>query len=272
VRADLEAAQGEERFVRFEISDTGIGITEAAQATLFEKFTQADVSTTRKFGGSGLGLTIAKQIVELLDGEIGLESEPGMGSTFWFRIPCREGDPAACAGEAGDEAEQLMREPGERRVRLLVAEDNRVNQMIITAMLERAGHRVDVVANGLEAVTAVLRTPYDAVLMDINMPEMDGRAATRKIRDLQGGEGGVPIIALTANAMAGDREAYLAVGMNDYVSKPIEQAELFLALRRCLGTDVARPVDIDEATSAGGDDAPPDAEAAAAIEALTDAI
>jgi len=225
--------------LRFEVADTGTGIEPEACLQLFDRFTQADTSTTRKFGGTGLGLAICQRLVAMMGGEIGVESEPGQGSTFWFTILLAPGDAAA------DYADPFRRsEPGRarfvshRRLHVLVAEDNPTNQTIISALLEAQGHRVSLVATGLEAVAAVARHPFDAVLMDVQMPEMDGPSATREIRRIEGDGLRLPIIAVTANAMAGDREKYLAAGMDEYVSKPIDRNQLVLALGRCLGEAV----------------------------------
>jgi signal transduction histidine kinase/CheY-like chemotaxis protein len=212
-----------------EVADTGIGISGEQQRKLFGKFTQADASMTRRFGGSGLGLAICRQLATLMGGAIGLESELGRGSTFWFKVPCeRAGPPEPGPGEAAPDL------PAEAAGHLLLVEDNLVNQKVVLAMVEIAGYRVDVVANGLEALAALKRRPYDCVLMDAQMPEMDGLTATREIRKLPPPLGRVPIIALTANAMTGDRERYLAGGMNDYVSKPIDPKQLFAAITRCI--------------------------------------
>ena len=220
--------EGDELELRIEVSDTGIGISDDAQTRLFSRFVQADSATTRRFGGTGLGLAICKQLVELMGGEIGVESKPDVGSTFWFTIRCGVGEaPASCDRDTPYSALSWA-----RPLRILVAEDNQVNQMLITIQIEKAGHRCDVVGNGLEAVEALSRTPYDLVLMDIQMPEMDGPTATRKIRQLPGAVAGIPIIAVTANAMEGHREEYLANGMNDYVSKPIDPRLLMEAIAR----------------------------------------
>jgi len=221
---------------RFEIADTGIGITPEAQARLFSNFSQADNSTTRKYGGTGLGLAICRQLAALLGGEIGVDSTAGSGSTFWFTIRCVAGDPDAVARElwASESTGSLV--PGfERTLRILVAEDHQVNQAVIRAMLAPAGHQVEIVDDGLQAVAAVARTTYDLILMDIQMPEMDGPTASREIRRLEGPASRIPIIALTANAMKGDREKYLAAGMNDYVSKPIDPRQLAQAIARQFG-------------------------------------
>jgi len=213
--------------LRFEVRDTGIGISEEARAKLFARFSQADSSTTRKFGGTGLGLAICKQLAELMGGEIGVVSQPGRGSAFFFTIRCQLGEqPAEPHPSEADAASPS----GMRKLRVLVAEDNSVNQLFIKMMLVRLGHFVDVVANGVEAVEAVKSVPYDLILMDIQMPEMDGPTATKVIRQLDRSISRIPIIALTANAMVGQREEYLCAGMDDYVSKPIERSLLLAAM------------------------------------------
>ncbi len=223
-----ELAAGEMR-VRFEIEDTGIGIAQEHKDKLFSRFTQADSSASRRFGGTGLGLAICKQLVKLMGGEIGVDSALGQGSTFWFTFSCRAGeDPGEVQIDDDVDPGPLAR----RRLQVLVAEDNEINQQVITAMLRKLNYKVDIAANGLEAVESFRRRPYDLVLMDVQMPEMDGLGATRIIRNLGGKISSVPIIAVTANAMAGDREAYLAAGMNDYVSKPIAPKALFSAIAR----------------------------------------
>lgn len=229
--------------LRFEVTDTGLGIDSSSQHRIFEKFTQADESTTRKFGGTGLGLAICKDFAELMGGEIGVDSTPGEGSTFWFTADCEIGDPEKVVNASTT----LLQSPVAishdlGHLRVLVAEDNRVNQEIARDTLEQEGHHVTLVINGAEAVDAVQQDAYDIVLMDVHMPEMDGPTATRHIRALSGPEAGIPIIALTADAMAGDREKFLGAGMDDYVSKPFDPVELFSSISRCLNAD---PVNVE---------------------------
>jgi PAS domain S-box-containing protein len=214
--------------LRLEVADTGIGIPPEAQPGLFARFTQADSSTSRRYGGTGLGLAICKQLAELMQGRIGFASEPGRGSRFWFTVRCEPGQAPAAAPAPPPP-------PLSRSLRVLVAEDNQINQLVVTAMLGKLGHQADVVGDGAEAVAAVRRVPYDIVLMDVQMPDMDGLEATRAIRRLPAPAGAVPIVALTANAMTGHREQYLAAGMSDYVAKPIHLAELQAALARAVG-------------------------------------
>jgi CheY-like chemotaxis protein len=208
--------------IRFEISDTGIGISPLVIGRLFTPFAQADSSTTRKFGGSGLGLSICKHLVHSMGGEIGVRSEENTGSTFWFSIPLIAGTKQTRGRRRSDEPKFKV-----PKLRILVAEDNSVNQLIARKMLEAMGHNVVIVANGKEAIDALAVAPYDLVLMDCQMPELDGYEATRRIR---GGANltcvDIEIIAMTANAMKGDREKCLEAGMNNYISKPMKSADL----------------------------------------------
>jgi signal transduction histidine kinase/DNA-binding NarL/FixJ family response regulator len=228
--------EGDRIVIRVEVEDSGIGIPKAVQANLFVRFSQADSSTTRKYGGTGLGLAICKQLVDLMNGSIGVDSEPGRGSRFWFEIPLRRDDGSF------DRAELIEAGPAaglRAGLRALVAEDNRVNQLVIEGILGAAGIKASFVANGREAVDAAGIGQFDFILMDGHMPEMDGIEATRLIRALPGPAGRVPIIALTANALSGDRETYLGAGMNDYVSKPINTPDLLAAIARQTGATMA---------------------------------
>jgi PAS domain S-box-containing protein len=217
--------------LRFEVQDSGIGIDEKQIEKLFSPFSQADSSTTRQYGGTGLGLTISKNLVEMLGGEIGVDSTPGKGSTFWFTVVAKRGDviiePSVECAARHDVCTETF---AKRYLRILVAEDNPINQKVISAMLGPIDCRFEFVQDGLEAVAAVTRSSYDLVLMDIEMPQMDGMEATKRIRSLPNKISAVPIIAMTANVMQGDREKYLGAGMNDYVSKPIDQRELISAV------------------------------------------
>ncbi len=215
--------------VRIDVKDTGVGIAPEAQEKLFKRFSQADSSTTRRFGGSGLGLVICRQLAQLMHGGVGLFSEVGKGSTFWFTIRCPLGEAPVQQLRTGFGMESSENQP---KLKILVAEDNTVNQLVAKTILTKAGHDVDVVANGFEAVAAVRENTFDVVLMDIQMPEMDGPMATKEIRALPGPLSETKIVALTANAMAGHREEYLAAGMDDYVTKPIDPRQLFAALAR----------------------------------------
>ena len=213
--------------LRLAVTDTGIGIAPDARSRLFSKFSQADGSVTRKYGGSGLGLAICKDLAEILGGEIDLDSNPGEGSVFWFTVRCEPGDAEAIdKGIWKYETENADAIESDHPLRILVAEDNQVNQALVLAILNKTGHKVDMVADGSEAISAVMQIPYDLVLMDVQMPEMDGVNATRRIRQLPGEVRDIPIIALTANAMKGDRELYLEAGMSDYLAKPIKPTQL----------------------------------------------
>jgi hypothetical protein len=233
IHADARPRKDGRVELRFEIRDTGIGVSEEQKEILFQPFTQADSSTTRQFGGTGLGLTICKNLVELLGGEIGLESIPGKGSTFWFTVSVERGNGKINQTNLTIETPTLPTEVlQERSLRILIAEDNKINQKVISWLLAPLNGQFDIVENGLEAVAAVTRSNYDLVLMDIQMPEMDGVAATKQIRSLAGPVGQIPIIAMTANAMQGDREKYLLAGMNDYVAKPIDQRDFLTIITR----------------------------------------
>ncbi|HJV60523.1 MAG TPA: ATP-binding protein [Albitalea sp.] len=212
------------------VRDTGIGIAPDAMPKLFDRFMQADATTARRYGGTGLGLAISREIVDLMGGRIEVESAVGVGSTFSVLVPMARGD-----AERLRQAEStLMGASDLAGLRILVAEDNGVNQILIKAILDQMGHYSDIVGNGIEAVRQIQAAHYDVVLMDIQMPEMDGEAATRAIRSLHGSVATIPIIAMTANAMVEHRHAYLASGMDDYVSKPINARLLAGAIARVM--------------------------------------
>jgi signal transduction histidine kinase/FixJ family two-component response regulator len=224
--------------LRFEVKDTGIGISPDRQTEIFDKFTQADVSTTRRFGGTGLGLAICKQLVEMMGGEIGVTSIPGEGSTFVFTVPCAIGNSSSITThEDWQQFKARLSGDDGKKFRVLVAEDNIVNQEIIKQMLHSLGLSCNIVANGLEAVEAVWHGGYDIVLMDIHMPEMDGLEATKIIRDMSGEAAKIPIIAVTADARAEQGERYRDRGMDGYVTKPFTEESIVRALAECLLPD-----------------------------------
>jgi len=221
--------------IRFEVADTGIGIDRDAVPHLFECFAQGDASTTRRFGGTGLGLAICKHLVEAMGGRIGAEGERETGSTFWFEVTLPIGVVVAAKEPclAADESSL-------RGVRVLVVEDNTINQRLATRLLEKMGADVDVASDGEEGVEVAATRSYDLILMDCQMPRLDGFAATRAIRLRESGHR-TPIIAMTANAMAGDRERCLEAGMDDYLAKPIDRRQLRATLDRWNNAGRASP-------------------------------
>ena len=219
--------------VKVTVSDTGIGIPQSALETLFNAFTQADGSTTRKYGGTGLGLAIVSQLVEMMGGSLGVESEEGIGSAFWFiaNYPCTD--------EVSDSIELPAHEnkPLLLNAKVLLVEDNPINQMVAQKMLEKFGLKAALADNGVEALKLLKEQSFDLVLMDCQMPEMDGFDATREIRKLDIktlNEQRLPVVAMTANVMSGDRERCLEVGMDDYIGKPVQRDYLEAVLRKWL--------------------------------------
>ncbi len=215
------------------VEDTGVGIGKEYHDSLFDKFTMADPSHSRSHEGTGLGLAICKCLVGLMNGSIDFSSEPGIGSSFYFDIQMELAERSDC------DAESESDEPGQppaANTRILLAEDNPANQMVVKMMLEYAGLQVDIVANGEEAVEAVRTIPYDIVLMDISMPVMDGMEATAIVRGLSGPENKIPIVAITAHALSGDKERFLAAGMSDFLTKPIDRTRILRCIARWAGS------------------------------------
>jgi PAS domain S-box-containing protein len=228
VRCRCDTREGR-AMLRFEVEDTGIGIPPDRLHLLFQDFSQIDPSTTRRYGGTGLGLSICKRLAEAMGGQLGVESTPGVGSKFWFSmalIECCE----AAQDELGIETSGQV-----SAARILVAEDVAMNRHVIDGLLRAAGHLPVIVENGALALEAVQKAPFDLVLMDMEMPEMDGLSATRAIRRLPGKVADIPIIALTANAMLDDAETCRRAGMNDFLAKPIDRHALDVKVRNwCL--------------------------------------
>ncbi len=266
----IEVSQLDAAEVKISVVDNGIGITKEQLDRMFQRFTQADSSTTRRYGGTGLGLAISKTLVELMGGTIGVRSEPGEGSTFWFALPLEAGDqalsetaapaaavisgpalvPAPGPGLASPSAIPVLTaavaEPAAAHrgaARLLLVEDNFVNQRVAVYMLNKLGHAVDVARHGKQAIDMLSKSAYDLVLMDCQMPEMDGFEATRIIRDPTSSvlDHEVPVIAMTANAFPEDRTRSLASGMNDFLAKPVDRSVLGAMLEKWRRPAAASP-------------------------------
>jgi signal transduction histidine kinase/AmiR/NasT family two-component response regulator len=227
----MEKQEGDRERLRFTITDTGTGIPEDQQQLLFQPFSQADASITRRFGGTGLGLTISKRLVELMGGEIGFHSLDGAGSSFWVCVTLPRAQAPALLNDAGIKASA-------GGASILLVEDLPMNQELARAMVGRMGHRIDIAGDGIEALKAVSARHYDLILMDIQMPRMDGITATRRIRALGGPTSEVPIVAMTANVLPEQVREFLAAGMNGHVAKPVRQADLHAAISSALA---ARP-------------------------------
>lgn len=215
--------------LKFAVSDTGIGISEDEKKSLFKTFSQVDGSITRKFGGTGLGLAISKQLVEMMNGRMWVESEKGKGSTFYFTIVLKVGEkplekflPRQYVTQAFD------------TINILLAEDDSVNQLVISRMLKQKGYSVDIVGNGAEALELYNGKKYDLILMDVQMPVMDGMEAVKRIREMEGENRHTPVVVLTAYALKGDRERFLNLGMDDYLSKPIQMEDLFNVIEKTI--------------------------------------
>ncbi len=243
VRASLVNESPERAMVRFSVQDTGPGIPAERREHLFEPFVQGDGSTHRRHGGTGLGLAISQQLAILMGGEIGVDSQPGRGSRFWF---------TAAFGKAGPPAQVPAQAPAPALAatpvaappppgRILVVEDNPVNQRIALRMLDKAGYAADAVSSGRQALEAICARDYALILMDVQMPEMDGFETTAEIRRLQADRAHTPVLAMTANAMSGDREKCLAAGMDDYLSKPVQIAALRAKIDRWMGGPLSSP-------------------------------
>ncbi len=247
----VRARRGEDRedgrfLLEFEVEDSGIGIAPESVPSLFDRFTQADSSITRRYGGTGLGLAICRDLCIMMGGAITVETAPGRGSVFRFSIVARVGDPSALrlVEASVTEAARVAALPP---LRVLAVDDIDVNRDIVRGILERSGHSVALAANGIDAVRMAREQDFDMILMDIQMPGMDGLTATRRIRDLTDARGRVPIIALTAHASGSSRPECLSAGMNGFVTKPLRPAALFAEMTTVLGVAASAPVENDPA-------------------------
>jgi two-component system, sensor histidine kinase and response regulator len=246
----IESRDAERVKLRFAVSDTGIGISADRMNRLFKSFSQVDGSTTRKYGGTGLGLAICKQLAELMGGEIGVQSDIGKGSTFWCTADFAIGEPGQClpSVEPGSQSAQVAGRIAGRQARILLVEDNEVNQIVAEQLLKDVGYAVDIAGDGRQGVAAVFRGEYDLVLMDCQMPVMDGYQATREIRQAEAAgcfpdpSGRLPIIALTANSSNSDRQLCLDAGFDDYLTKPFDPDKLMRTIESCLARNLSVPL------------------------------
>jgi signal transduction histidine kinase/ActR/RegA family two-component response regulator len=218
--------------IHFQVIDTGIGLSKKEQETLFDKFSQADTSATRKYGGTGLGLSICKQLIELMGGHVGVISSPGKGATFFFSLTMAKCRPPLKSNSVPRSKTSIPSD-----VKILLVEDNKVNQEVGIAILLKAGCQVDTAENGKVALLKLRHDPmYDIILMDCQMPVMDGFEATKEIRKMRGRVANIPIIALTAHALKDDRKKCLNIGMTDYISKPVSRKNLIALINKYTAT------------------------------------
>jgi hypothetical protein len=254
VDVQLEASSPPDIKLLFSVQDEGIGIADDKLDLIFTAFEQVDTSATREYGGTGLGLAITSRIVRAMGGDLWVESSPGEGSTFFFTVSLRAGEQPRDQSDRPSEGDLDSMTP----LRILLAEDGKANQTMAVGLLKKWGHTVEVAENGREAIDAFLEGDFDAILMDVQMPQMDGLEATRRIRQYEAGsDGHIPIIAMTAHAMKGDRQTCLDAGMDDYLSKPVRKRELYRALGTlCTASEVPiddPPTERSEAASDGSD-------------------
>jgi signal transduction histidine kinase/ActR/RegA family two-component response regulator len=230
-----EPDKKDELVLRFSVTDSGIGLTNEKQNKLFTAFTQVNNSISRTYGGTGLGLSICKQLVELMGGQIGVDSTKGIGSTFWFTVCCQ---PAKKTVVATVRRASLDRWVASRPLKVLVAEDNAANQRLIEAIFNKLNHSVDIAENGKCAIELLKSGDFDVTLMDIRMPVMDGIKATASIRAMDGHKSNIPIIAVTADISADNITEYMSLGMNDVCGKPIDLPVLLKSINKCLGEEI----------------------------------
>lgn len=233
ISVSLVEKRGNEHLVKFSVEDTGTGIPKEKIDGIFDPFKQADASTTRKFGGTGLGLTICRQLVNLMKGTVGVESEPGKGSNFWFEVPlCTKTNEPHAEGHSDSDSSESNECPL-KEMKVLVADDDKMSQLVVQKFLEKEGISADVVETGSEAIEALKQTSYSAVLMDVQMPDMGGLEATEIIREMEEKTGQrIPVIILTASAMVEDRDNSLEAGADDFITKPIDKSRLINTLKK----------------------------------------
>ncbi len=249
VSGELQDSDTDHPYLRISVRDTGIGMTQETISKLFVDFSQADASITRRFEGTGLGLSICRRLVELMGGDIGVESEFGQGSTFWFTVPYVEATSKVLAHGA-EKSSRSVEIKTSRPLNILVAEDNEINQVIIGETLGALKHEFHIVDNGAKVVSAHEEEDYDLILMDVRMPEMSGLDATRMIRGMKGEKATIPIVALTADAMAEHKKNYFKAGMDEVATKPIDRRELTTAINNAMGEEIHLSVAIRWGTEA----------------------